>query len=238
MRAPYAPAVDGTLQHVRYEERLSDSLFVERIWRTESDLDDVCLAIADGRWDMMFLTHHGRTSVMITGPQTTAISIPHVAGSSWLGIRFQLGVTLQNLMVGDLVNEGMPLPDGTHDSFWFQSSVWSLPNYENVDTFVDRLVQGDLLATDLVVTAALKGEPVHWSPRALQYRFQRTIGLTAKTVQQIERAQRAMVLLEQGSSAADAVFQLGYYDQSHLINSLKRYIGRTPAQVANVPRPE
>jgi len=230
---PYAAAVDGIEQHVRYEERLSDSQFIERIWRTASDLDDVCLAIADGRWDMMFFSHAGRCQVMITGPQTTAITIPHAAGAEWLGIRFRLGVTMQHVAIPALVNEGVDLPKATHHSFWLDNAAWSLPDYENADTFVERLARRDLLAGDTVVQSALDGEAQPWSPRALQYRFQQTIGLTAKTIQQIERAQSAVVLLQQGTSIADVVFQLGYYDQPHLTNALRRFMGRTPAQIMN-----
>ncbi len=230
---PNAAAVSGVEHYVRYEERPSESSFVERIWHTQSDRDDVCLAIADGRWDMMFFTLNGQCQVMITGPQTTAITIPHTAGSTWLGIRFRLGVSMQAVAINALVNEGIDLPAAVYGGFWLDSAAWSLPDYENADTFVEGLVRRDLLAGDPVVQSVMQGESQHWSPRALQYRFQQTIGLTAKTIQQIERAQSAAVLLAQGTSIADVVFQLGYYDQPHLTNALKRFTGRTPAQTMN-----
>jgi AraC-like DNA-binding protein len=70
------------------------------------------------------------------------------------------------------------------------------------------------------------------SVRSLQYRFLRATGLTHKTIQQIERARSAVSLLEQGTPISDTAFELGYFDQAHLTNSLKRFVGRTPAQIA------
>ena len=70
------------------------------------------------------------------------------------------------------------------------------------------------------------------SIRSLQYRFLRATGLTHKTIQQIERASSAVSLLERGTSISETAFELGYFDQAHLTNSLKRLIGRTPAQIA------
>jgi hypothetical protein len=233
-----ASAVDGKRNRVRYEERHSDSPFVERVWRTQSDADDDCIAIADGRWDMMFFMETGKCHVMITGPQTTVIDIPHVAGAEWLGIRFRLGVAMQNVLLNDLINEGIDLPAAAQNSFWLNSSAWALPDYENADTFVDRLARNDMLVYDTVIPSVLRGDDVPYSVRALQYRFQHTTGLSYKTIQQIERAQAAKVLLEDGASVADTTFQLGYYDQAHLINSLRRYIGRTPLQITKKSRAE
>jgi hypothetical protein len=52
----------------------------------------------------------------------------------------------------------------------------------------------------------------------------------------IERARSAVSLLERGIPISDTAFELGYFDQAHLTNSLKRFIGRTPAQIARKSR--
>jgi methylphosphotriester-DNA--protein-cysteine methyltransferase len=70
------------------------------------------------------------------------------------------------------------------------------------------------------------------SIRSLQYRFLQATGLTHKTIQQIERARSAVSLLEQGTPILDTALELGYSDQAHLNNSPKRFIGKTPAQIA------
>ena len=70
------------------------------------------------------------------------------------------------------------------------------------------------------------------SIRSLQYRFLRATGLTHKTIQQIERARSAVSLLEPGTPVSDTTSELGYFDQAHLTNMLKRFIEKTPAQIA------
>jgi methylphosphotriester-DNA--protein-cysteine methyltransferase len=50
-------------------------------------------------------------------------------------------------------------------------------------------------------------------------------------MQQIERARRATLLLQQGVSIADTVYQTGYFDQAYLTKSLKYFIGQTPTQL-------
>ena len=95
-----------------------------------------------------------------------------------------------------------------------------------------------LLVRDPVVEAVLQGQPQALSTRSIQYRFMRATGLTYKTIQQIERARQAMALLEQGVSILDTVHEVGYFDQSHLTNSLKRFLGQTPAQISRVRQPE
>jgi AraC-like DNA-binding protein len=70
------------------------------------------------------------------------------------------------------------------------------------------------------------------SIRSLQYRFLQATGLTNKMIQQIERARSAVLLLERGTPISDTAFELDYFDQAHLTNSLKRFIGRTPVQIA------
>ena len=56
-------------------------------------------------------------------------------------------------------------------------------------------------------------------------------GLTRSRIFQMERAQKAADLLQQGSSILDTVSELGYFDQPHLTRSLKHWVGYTPAQV-------
>ena len=57
-------------------------------------------------------------------------------------------------------------------------------------------------------------------------------GVTYKTFTQIERAQKAVALLQQGRPAADVAFALGYSDQPHMIRSVKAIMGQTPGQIA------
>jgi methylphosphotriester-DNA--protein-cysteine methyltransferase len=81
------------------------------------------------------------------------------------------------------------------------------------------------------VEAALQGQLKDLSIRTARRHFLRTTGLTQKAIRQIERARYATVLLQEGKSILDVVYEAGYYDQSHLTRSLKYFIGQTPTQI-------
>jgi len=221
-----------------FEGRPSDSPYVEIIWRgrVERDYSPVCPA--DVRWNLLFTKQNGRAKVSVEGATTQNVPKNQFEGTEFLVIKFKLGVYMPYLPVGNLVNVDAILPEATSQSFWMNGSAWQVPDFENVETFVDRLVRNGSLLRDPVVNAALQDHPQAMSPRTVRRRFLHATGLTQGSIWQIERAHRAAALLEQGVSILDAVYQVGYADQPHLTRSLKRFIGHTPAQIARVSQPE
>ncbi|MCA9896340.1 MAG: helix-turn-helix transcriptional regulator, partial [Anaerolineae bacterium] len=125
------------------------------------------------------------------------------------------------------------LPSAGSKTFWLDSSAWEYPTFENVDTFVDRLMRKELLVFDPLINMVLQEQPVDMSQRTLQRRFLRATGLTYNTMFQIQRARYATNLLKHGLSILDTVSQVGYADQPHLTRMLKRYMGQTPAQIVS-----
>jgi AraC-like DNA-binding protein len=134
----------------------------------------------------------------------------------------------------DFLDVETTLPGAASHSFWLKGSAWQFPDYDNVETFVDRLVREEVLVRDLVVKAVLQGQPSKLSSRTLRHRFLRATGLTQLHIYQAERARRAAALLEQGVPILDAVYEAGYYDQPHLTRSLKQFIGHTPGQIVRI----
>jgi methylphosphotriester-DNA--protein-cysteine methyltransferase len=57
--------------------------------------------------------------------------------------------------------------------------------------------------------------------------------MTHKRFTMIERAARAAERLRKGESAQNVLHALGFYDQAHLINSLREIIGQTPSELAD-----
>ena len=145
---------------------------------------------------------------------------------------------MPHLPIRNLVDSTLTLPEATGKSFWLPGAACELPNFENADTFVNRLIRDGLLVRDAVVEAALQGQVKDLSLRTVQRRFLQTTGLTYKNIQQIERARHAADLLGQGMSILDTMYDVGYFDQSHLTNSLKRFIGQTPAQIIRPNQPQ
>jgi AraC-like DNA-binding protein len=221
------------------EIRLSDSPFVERIWRAQGERTGSFSSIAMSCWEMVVTKYNGNTFLTVRGPESKATSL-HVSamGSEWFGIRFKLGTVMPHLPASGFVDGDVNLPDASSSSFWLNSSAWQFPDYENADTFVDRLAHDGLLARDPVVETALQGQLKDVSIRTARRHFLRTTGLTHSTIRQIERARYATVLLQQGVSILDVVYEAGYYDQPHLTRSLKHFIGQTPTQIMQKNGPE
>ena len=132
----------------------------------------------------------------------------------------------------------MDLPTASSNSFWLGGSIFQFPDYEHADIFVDWLVREELLFREPIVEAALQGQVKDLSLSSVQRRFLQATGVTQSTARQIERARSATLLLQQGVSIPDTVFEAGYFDQPHLTRSLKHFIGQTPAQLREKSRPE
>jgi hypothetical protein len=214
------------------EDRPSDSAFVETIWQARSERPGSSLSLAATHWEMVVTRYRGETTITVRGPETKATPLPYQwVGAEWLGIEFKMGTFMPHLPPRKVLDRrDANLPEASSKSFWLYGSAWEFPTFENVDTFVDRMVREGLLVRDAVVGAVLQGQPPVLSPRSMQYRFLQATGVSYKTIRQIERAHRAASLLAKGVSILDTVYEAGYADQAHLTRSLKRFLGRTPAQ--------
>jgi hypothetical protein len=216
------------------ERRLSASPFVETIWRAYGGQTGTLLSQAASHWEMVVSRHAGQTMITVRGPETRATTIDvRWTEAEFVGIEFRLGTFLPCLpprRVKDRRDANLPLATGS--SFLLGGSSWPFPNYEDADEFVARLVRAGLLVRDPVVEAVLEGDRPHYSPRSVQQHFLRATGLSHTTIRQIERVRRATSYLKKGQSVADVMCRTGYYDQSHLTRSLKRFMGQTPARLA------
>jgi Helix-turn-helix domain len=220
------------------EGRVSDSPYIEGIWRGRAGEGYAPVCPADSRWDLLLLKQDGRVKVSVEGPLTKAKAKFHVEGTEWLVLRFKLGTFLPSQPIRKLMDGEAILPLAARNSFWLHGSTWQFPDYENMETFVERLVRADVLLRDPVVNAVLQDQPQDLSARTVRRRFLLATGLTPKAIEQIERAQRAAALLEQGESLLDAAYLAGYADQAHMTRSLKRFIGQTPAHIARMGKQE
>lgn len=211
--------------------RPSDSPYVETIWRSRSEHAGEFLSVAAVHWEMVITELEGNIHLTVRGPETQSKPAHCPPDGEWLGVIFKLGTYMPQLPTVKLVNHEINLPVAGDRSFWLHGAAWQFPTYENVDTFVARLVREGLLVHEPVVTAALQNQASDLSLRSVQRRFLHTTGLTQGLVSQIERARLAVTLLQQGVSILDVVEMAGYADQPHLTRSLKRFAGQTPAQI-------
>ncbi len=215
-----------------FEDRPSDSPLVERVWRSRSARGGVFLSVAASHFEIAVTRHQGRTFLTVRGPETIATPAECPAEGDWLGIRFTLGTFMPRLAPGDLRDRhDVTLPGATNHSFWLEGSAWDFPDFENADTFVQRLAAKGILARDFAIGAALQRGPDTFPIRSTQRHFRQAVGIPHRTVRQIERARYATMLLRQGVSILDTVHEAGYFDQAHLTRSLKLLIGQTPAEI-------
>jgi AraC-like DNA-binding protein len=216
-----------------YEERSSDSPFVESITRGWTASDGSTIRPAEINWHMVFVRHASRGSLqpLVVGPWTTAGVASWGEGAEILWIKFKLGTFMPHLPTKDFLDGETILPGAASQSFWLKGSAWEFPAYENADTFVNRLARDGLLVSDPIVDAALQDQLPEMSLRTVRHRFLRATGLTQSHIWQMKRAQHAETLLQQGVSILDTVHEAGYFDQPHLTRSLKQFIGHTPAQI-------
>ncbi len=215
------------------QERPSDSPFVKRIWTTQSEEGDSFTSISTVFWSMVIAKRRGRISISFHGPATRATRQDFPPEAEWFGIEFKLGTYVPAILPGELIDKYLVLPGASGCSFSLCHSKWQFPNFENADTFVDRLVRAGILKYESIINPFDQGQSL--SLRTIQYRFLRSTGLSRRTIRQIERARYATTLLKRGVSILDTVYEAGYSDQPHLTRSLKHFIGHTPAEIPSTP---
>ncbi|MDU8929250.1 AraC family transcriptional regulator [Alisedimentitalea sp. MJ-SS2] len=92
-----------------------------------------------------------------------------------------------------------------------------------VRTFIHDNIQG---AFDISTLADLSG----FTKRQFMSRFQKKFHMAPYQYVMQARVRRARDMLQKGSSIADAVFQAGFSDQSHLTRNFRAIYGVTPAR--------
>lgn len=216
---------------LQFTDRASDSPYIEMISYGLSMTDGTLTRPAESNWHLIFVRQNGSVTPLLVGPLRTSGVATFTSGAEFLWIKFKLGVFMPHLPLKDFLDMETPLPGAGSQSFWLKGCAWPFPNTENVENFVQRLAREEVLVCDPLVEAVTIGQPQKLSSRTVRERFLRSTGLSQIHIRQHRRANQAANLLAQGMPILDVVDQLGYFDQPHLTRSLKRFVGRTPAQI-------
>src|SRR5262245_14463488 len=140
-----------------FEGRPSDSPLVHGIWRTQSEREGTFMSLAASNWEMVVTKQKGRTQFTVRGPETKAMLAYCPPDAEFFGIQCKLGTFMPHLPFSHLVDGQADLPEAASHAFWFHGAAWEFPEFENADTFVNRLVREGLLVREPVVDAALQG---------------------------------------------------------------------------------
>lgn len=214
-----------------YEEKESDSKFVDAIWRTCDQADGVYTAPADGRWDLIFITSGNRTKVILSSPTSRPTQVAYQAGNKNFGIRFHPSTFMSHVSTPDTINK-LYSSYVTDDIFFLFGNKWPLPTYETVEDFIKGLEKAQLLGQDDIVRMILDGETPTITKRSVQRHFKRSTGLSKQYHSSIKQAEQALRLLETTQMPIIEIAHLvEYADQAHMTRSLKRFIGLTPAEI-------
>ena len=215
---------------ILYQERTAASPYIDTVMHGVTVRDGFVIRPAESGWHLVFIRGSGGTRCLVVGPWTSAGTTRWEAGSEILWIKFKLGVFMPHFPTRQFMDSEISLPDEASKSFWLNSSAWQVPDYQNAETFIEKLLHEGVLEHDLVVSAVLKGQSPGISLRTVRHHFLHATGMTHSYIRQFERAKRAAALLQHGFSILDTVDEAGYFDQPHLTRALKHFIGHTPKQ--------
>jgi AraC-like DNA-binding protein len=214
-----------------HEERSSSSPHIQFVWRAHVEESGSFIDLAHDFWVLIFRTLHDETEVRLTGPVTESLPISYEAGQINWGIVFKAHVFIRDLPKKDMLNKSTTLPIVDKKSFRLGRHVIQLPTFDTAEEFVDGLVRRGILNANIEIAEALQVAAPPMSVRTLQRHHKRTTGLTQSQSQQVARARKAFILLQEGKSIVDAAFEAGYADQAHMTRSMKLLAGQTPGQI-------
>ena len=218
-------------------DRPSDSPFIERVWCCHSEGGGRFLSVASTHWEFVVTRLAGRTVITLRGPETQPREVDCPANGEWFAIRFKAGTFMPALPVSRLLNgSDINLPGSMRSRFRLDGSAWEIPNFDNAEVFVERLVRRGLLVRDAAVAAALAGDADALNARTAQRHFLNATGMSQAAMRQIERARQATLLLRDGLPPGEAAAEAGYFDQAHLTRSLRRFVGLTPGGIVRNER--
>jgi AraC-like DNA-binding protein len=220
-----------------FEDRLSDSPYIEMVSRGYTASDGAATRPAESHWHMVFTRYRGEIYPILSGPLSSSGVVSYTEGAEILWVKLKLGAFMPHLPARSMLDSEQVLPGASSQSFWLKGSAWQFPDFENVETFIERLARAEVLVYDPLVSSVLAGQLQAVAPRTVRHRFLRATGLTQVQIRQFDRARQAEAMLMQGRAIPDTVFALGYFDQAHMTRALKRWIGHTPAQIARLNQP-
>jgi AraC-like DNA-binding protein len=215
-----------------FEDRPSESPFVDRVWRCHSLRSGTFTSVAASHCELVATRYRGRIRLTVRGPETRPTPADCPADAEWIGIRLSIGTWLPLYPAATVRDrQDADLPAAGRRAFRLDNAAWEYPTFDNAEALVARLVRAGLLVRDPAVRAALAGDTQAMTRRSTQRHFRLATGLTHRAYRQVQRARYAAGLLQDGAGIGETVHLAGYYDQAHLTRSLTRLIGQTPARI-------
>lgn len=217
-----------------WQERSSDSRFVASVWRGSTTALTARTVIADPCISIVFVSDNKGNRVVLEGPKTKPKHVLLQAGFTCTAIRLQPGVFLKGFTTLQLIGKPLTFPAGNDWRISFDGVPMQFAGYDHAEQFVEQLRStGYLRYHELPEHAGIVGE---FSRRTYSRLVQRITGLPPYKLYQLQRMHQVLRLLKDGMSAVDVASELAFADQSHLVRASKRFLGRTPSQLTELPQ--
>ncbi len=213
---------------------------VSQFWQLDNPttVPEAFTVLPDGECELVLTLQSSHAlQVMLFGVGTAPLSLSLAPHTTWLGVRFPL-LAADYLFPGPLpLNGQLDLPAdfwdlhtlpaltlpalAAHLTARFTARLAGHPPDPRKQQLFQHLYQqaGTQPVAQLAATAG-------WAPRQLNRYFRRQFGLSIKTFSSVLRAYTAARQLR-----LEDLLPSGYYDQSHGIRELKKYLGATPRQL-------
>src|SRR6185369_5289830 len=105
---------------IEFDDRESDSPYVERVWRSRSRNGGSFLSMAEGNIELVFTRLPEFLAVTLRGPVTRGAVVECPPNGEWLAIRFRLGTYLPRIPTSALIDhQNMQLPVLANGRFLF-----------------------------------------------------------------------------------------------------------------------
>ena len=214
-----------------WEQRGSASPEIRTVWRAFADEAADYTDEASEHWGLSFIRRADRScAAELAGPRIESLPIRSRVAESYWGVELAAHVVIPGvdkaLLRGTIAE--LPIADG---QVTIGGRTYPIPRWEDVETFVARLLADGVLVADADILRALGGDDRRLSRRSWQRRFSSVTGLRRKEIERLGRSRRAYRLLSEGVPPAEIAAAVGYSDQPHLTRDLRRIRGETPARI-------
>jgi AraC-like DNA-binding protein len=221
------------MDYREFQPRRETSSFLHCLWTLETDGAAVQRIVPDGRQELIvnlgvpFESFHDgewrpQPRAFLTGQLTGPLLVRPRGPARILAARFH--------------------PHGASQVFGSLPPGAILPvdiETESIEALEDHLLArvrpGDPVVAEaarrLTETPDLGGlaAALDISPRQLERRFKREVGVGPKLFCRIQRFQKVFRELESGGNWVQAALACGYYDQAHLVRDMRQFSGETPS---------
>lgn len=205
-----------------YEQEQSDLSFIDHYWHMTENHDGHYPLYATVKWGFVFSDLSGSYKAKIIGPRTTPTKAPFRKKEYFWGVVVNAEVNLMGYSKKDLLNNIIDIPLSKTGSFVLAGATIQLPRFSELDSFVGSLIQRQILHAAPIAAVSLRDK---------QRKLKQHTGLTPKQIQQANRVEQAIAMINKPLNLPEVAAEAGFSDQAHMTRDFKRLVGYSPADI-------